>query len=119
MRPNEFSKKFKILKKVLVRTIYQNTKISQKMDSPCSTKKKGPLIHQTPSQIKKRSSSSSSQETFPSPPPTSQTSSEICEREEMLNEIVSLERNYIRDLTVLIKVFRDPLKNQAFSRLEM
>ena len=85
------------------------------MDSPCSTKKKGPLIHQTPSpQIKKRSSSSSSQETFPSPPPTSQTSSEICEREEMLNEIVSLERNYIRDLTVLIKVFRDPLKKSGF-----
>ena len=31
-----------------------------------------------------------------------------------MNEIVSLERNYIRDLTVLIKVFRDPLKKSGF-----
>ena len=86
------------------------------MDSPCASHlKKSPCaIVQTPSpQIKKRRSMEEEEreEKFPSPPPTS---SKICEREEMLKEILCLERNYIRDLTVLIKVFRDPLKNSGF-----
>jgi len=71
------------------------------MDSPSPStirKKQVGVVHTPSPQVKK------SRKSMDITPPSSSS-----KREDMLSEILDLEKNYIRDLTVLIKVFRDPL----------